>query len=256
MDEEDMRFAVAFAVVAATLWRGRIDGQLPEYWWKVWAAYFVLLFLVGPLARIYWSWRFGREAKRLAALDDSGAASRASHIWPAAARAEMLRLVGLEGSYQRDADVERFPAMSSEVRWTSIAFWISLVLTLGLVGALYWYARRVNSALAVSAWAIVAVLTLSANRLRQRAARLQAVLEVAPDAVALVAPDGQRLRLRWTDGLQLRRRNWPLRWEISSSRSDRTITVDYARVGVERAMRRIVTLAGLAPKADTPDVPP
>jgi hypothetical protein len=253
VDASDIRLVLAGSYLLLLLWRSRVEGHIPEYWWIVIIVYFVSMQLTRWGETFVQRWRLRRTVRSFSMLDPSAKEAALKRLWSSSARYQLTELIRDEGEPEIGEAIERYPFTRSAKVLGIIAFWMGTALASALFAALVLVPQPLSSALGWVVWGVAAAIAIIAGVLRRRMHFLESILEVSRFGLAEVDADGTRRTIGWTAPLILRYRKWPQRFELSISGRRDMIRLDFDRAGIDRAFRLTLEYGGfpeIRPKGD------
>jgi hypothetical protein len=165
------------------------------------------------------------------------------HVWLRPVRKKLEDSVTKAGDVQVDGLVERYPFPAGDRRLAARVFW-------ALMGVALLIAAATSGLLSFSLlvrWSLVSVAALLGVllwRVKLREAHLATVLEITPYSIAEVSPGGSRRSMHWNQGLRLKNQSRLGRLVLSTTEGREHLKIDYDRIGIDRALRRILEYGG------------
>jgi len=240
----NIRIALAVAYLVLLVWRSRVEGHIPEYWWIVIAVYFLSIQATRWAESLWNWWQLRQTVRSFGMLEPAAKEAALTRLWSASARHHLAELVKDEGEPEIGDSIERYPFTRSARRETTVAFWVMAGLSAILFGALIAWPHRVAAGFGWFAWTLAGGGTVTAAILRHRMHFLESTLEVSRFGLAQVDGEGTRRVISWTAPLVLRYRRWPQRFEVGVIGRRDLIRLDFDRVGIDRAFRLTVEYGG------------
>jgi hypothetical protein len=235
---------ISIGVVAfVMMWRTWGDGGMTPaslYWWIGGVALMQLTHLLEPIGD---RWLLRREVKAYLSMDPEVRERLLSRVWLSVTREYLREQLAKEPDVEIAQGAEKYPFPTMDRQ---------------LVTRLYWALAVVAAALLSSALDLVSLpagvrlmlicvggfLLVALGYLRLRGEHLLTVLEITPFAIAEIHPNGSRRVLSFNQPLELRNRPRLGRVELRAEGDQAYIALDYARVGFQRALDRVLTFGG------------
>ena len=235
---------VILAVVTFVMsWRAMDSRGMTEasFYWYI--AGFTLLQLSYIPEKLLERWTLRREVKGYLSLDPTDREARLDRLWLSATRNYLRERLQGQGEVEVEEQIERYPFPVMDSRFSTHLFWASVPVTGAILAAvLGWVSLPlwIQGLLLVLGGTLVGCLIL----LRRWQQELSTVLEISPQALAMVHPDGSRRTIGFHKALELRNRPRLGRVELREQGSTDYIAIHYDRIGFERALDRILEYGG------------
>lgn len=165
------------------------------------------------------------------------------HVWLGSVRRKLEESIAEAGDVQVDGVVEQYPFPAGDRRLVTRVFW-ALMCTALLIAATSLGVLAFGPLVRWSLVLLTALLGLLVWVVKRRDAHLATVLEITPYSIAELSPDGSRRSMLWNQGLRLSNHPRLGRLELATVDGRERLKVDYDRIGVERALRRILEYGG------------
>src|SRR5712671_3836449 len=188
----NIRIALAVAYLVLLVWRSRVEGHIPEYWWIVIAVYFLSIQATRWAESLWNWWQLRQTVRSFGMLEPAAKEAALTRLWSASARHHLAELVKDEGEPEIGDSIERYPFTRSARRETTVAFWVMAGLSAILFGALIAWPHRVAAGFGWFAWTLAGGGTVTAAILRHRMHFLESTLEVSRFGLAQVDGEGTR----------------------------------------------------------------
>ena len=241
----NLRIVLLLTYLAALFWpSGGVSRGVPDDWWLYLVSYSVLSTALYFAERLHGWWQWRRAVQRMRSLDPAVRDARFARMWLSGVRRQLASRVRDEGEVEVVDGLERFPFARGAQRAVATGFWtcaaIGVALQVVLIAGVPHVRRPVGWVMLV----IGTLFTVAAAWTRVRLRHMETVLEVSLFAIAEVQPNGVRRSYRWADPLLLRGRPHLRRLELSMEREPGYISLDYDRVGIDRAVQIVLERGG------------
>lgn len=238
---------LALSYVVVLFWRsGGVSRGVPEDWWLYLFSYTLLGLALSVAERIHVWWQWRGAVQRMRSLDPADRDVRLGRMWLSGMRRRLAARVRDEGEVEVVNGLERFPFARGARREMAAIFWASAVIGVGLQVAPIVGVLHVSRAVGWVMLGIGTVFTVGAAWARQRTRHMETTLELNSFTIAEVGANGERRVFRWGDPLTLRGRPRLRRLELTVEGRRDYIALDYARVGIDRAVRIVLERGGFA----------
>ncbi len=188
-------------------------------------------------------WHDRQAMRDVLSMDPAARQIFIEHIWLGSVRRKVEESVARAGDVQTEGVVERYPFPAGERCLVTRVFWALMSVALLIAAA----TTGLLSFSPVLSWTLVVlagVLGLLLWTVKRRDTHLATVLEVSPYTIAEIDPDEKRRSIRWDQALRLRNRPRLGRLELSTADGRERIDIDYDRIGVQRALQRVLEYGG------------
>lgn len=241
----DLRVGLFVVYSGLLLWRSRgtPDGTPPD-WWKMILIFAALNFLLDLAARIAYWWAGRRAIQKYRAMDPRLSRDIIFRNQSSTLMRRLGEAVEREGDAEVGGAVERFPFARGARIATTSAFVGAVALGLILLVTLAVPLARVPAVLGWVMWSVACLCAVGAAWARRRLRHLETILEMTAFTIAEVGPHARRV-LHWNETLVLVSRPRWRRLELRRPGAREFIALDYDRVGIHRAVYRVLLHFGL-----------
>jgi hypothetical protein len=235
---------ISIGVVAfVMMWRTWGDDGMAAaslYWWIGGVALMQLTHLLEPIGD---RWLLRREVKAYLSMDPEVRERLLSRVWLSVTREYLREQLAKEPDVEIAQSAEKYPFPTMDKQLVTRLYWALAVVAAALLSSALDLVS-LPAGIRVMLICVGGFLLVALGYLRLRAEHLLTVLEITPFAIAEIHPNGSRRVLSFNQPLELRNRPRLGRVELRAQGVRAYIALDYARVGFQRALDRVLTFGG------------